>query len=85
MHTITLTLVKPKDRITDGYFFAVSSDTLIVTNNTGTKALELIIDGKDNNGYLCVCEDLDDFLDSINVIKEMIMSGDNPLSYLPFN
>lgn len=71
---IELETVSPKY-----YYFAVSSDTLLIVDCPTTRIIESIIRGVDNNAFVCVCEELDEFLDYISLIKECIERGDNPI------
>jgi hypothetical protein len=69
------------------YYLAVSSDKLLVLkrkNDTYNdyELVEYIIEGKCNNGTLFSCPDEDTFLDAIIVIKDMILSGLDPLKNL---
>lgn len=68
------------------YFLAVSSDKLLVLqkmdNYNNYELVEYIVEGKDNNGTLFSCPDEDSFLDAIIVIKNMLLSGINPLEHL---
>lgn len=71
------------------YFLAVSSDKLLVLqrldNYDDYELVEYIVEGKDNNGTLFSCPDEDSFLDAIIVIKDMLLSGLNPLKHLDVN
>jgi hypothetical protein len=67
------------------YLLAVSSDKLIILEkieNDDYMLVEAIVDGKDNDGTLFSCPDEDSFLDAIIVIKDMLLSGLNPLKHL---
>lgn len=87
-------LIKPctfteQDDTTYKYFLAVSSDKLLVLqrmdNYNDYELVEYIIEGKCNNGTLFSCPDEDSFLDAIIVIKDMILSGLDPLKHLDIN
>lgn len=71
------------------YFLAVSSDKLLVLqrldNYDDYELVEYIVEGVDNNGTLFSCPDEDSFLDAIIVIKDMLLSGINPLKHLDVN
>lgn len=71
------------------YFLAVSSDKLLVLqrldNYDDYELVEYIVEGVDNNGTLFSCPDEDSFLDAIIVIKDMLLSGLNPLKHLDVN
>jgi hypothetical protein len=75
-----------QDDVAYNYFLAVSSDKLLVLqrmdNYNDYELVECIVDGKDNNGTLFSCPDEDSFLDAIVVIKDMLLSGLNPLKNL---
>ena len=84
-------LIKPctfteQDDTAYKYFLAVSSDKLLVLqkmdNYNDYELVEYIIEGKCNNGTLFSCPDEDSFLDAIIVIKDMILSGLDPLKNL---
>jgi len=86
-----ITLLKPctftpEDDCAYKYFLAVSSDKLLVLqrmdNYNDYELVEYIVEGKCNNGTLFSCPDEDTFLDAIIVIKNMILSGLNPLKHL---
>jgi hypothetical protein len=61
------------------YYFAVSSDTLLIVDYPTTRIIESIIRGVDDNAFVCVCEELNEFLDYISLIKKCIERGDNPI------
>lgn len=74
-----------QDDIAYNYFLAVSSDKLLVLQRmegNDYELVEYIVEGKDNNGTLFSCPDEDSFLDAIVVIKNMLLSGLNPLEHL---
>lgn len=69
------------------YYLAVSSDKLLVLqrmNDTYNdyELVEYIVEGKCNNGTLSSCPDEDSLLDSIIVIKDLLLSGLNPLEHI---
>ena len=61
------------------YYFAVSSDSLLIVDCPTTCIIESIIRGMDDNAFVCVCEDLNEFLDYISLIKQCIERGGNPI------
>jgi len=63
----------------DKYVLAVSTDSLLIMSQKVDKIVEMIVDGKDDDAYLCSTDDLDCFLDAINIIKADIASGLNPI------
>jgi hypothetical protein len=64
------------------YLLAVSTDTLIVISKDQQEFIDTIIEGTDRNGYVVLCDNEDSFLDAISIIKEDIISGNNPLEIL---
>jgi hypothetical protein len=64
------------------YLLAVSTDTLLVISKDQQERIDTIIEGIDINGYVLSCPDEDSFLDAISIIKEDIISGNNPLELL---
>ena len=75
--------VKPGRHIDDSYhlYLGLSSDTLVVLDREWD-ILESIIDGKDSKGLVVSAETEDDFLDGINLFKNAINSGINPMCFL---
>ena len=63
------------------YYLAISSDSLAVFHNK-TEFEKFIIEGKDNNAYLCACTDINHFLDIIDIVSDMINNNINPINYL---
>lgn len=64
------------------YLLAVSSDSLYVISPDKKMIIEIIVEGKDNNGCLCAADSEDDFLDAILLIKKDILAGLNPLCWI---
>lgn len=64
------------------YLLAVSTDTLLVISKDQQERIETIIEGVDKNGYVVLCDNEDSFLDAIIILKEDIISGNNPLEHL---
>lgn len=68
------------------YFLAVSSDKLLVLQRMDSyddyELVEYIVEGKDNKGTLLSCPDEDSFLDSITVIKDLLLLELNPLEHI---
>ena len=61
------------------YFIAVSTDTLAVLNSK-IELEKVIIQGKDNDAFICACTDINHFLDSLAILEEMIINRINPLN-----
>lgn len=60
------------------YLLAVSTDSLYVIS-PDRQLVETIIKGVDNKGYVVSAEDEDVFLESISLIKQCILNGQNPI------
>ena len=52
------------------YMLAVSTDTLAVLNSK-LKLEKIIIQGNDNNFFVCVCNDINHFLDSLTLLENL--------------
>jgi hypothetical protein len=67
----------------DTYEFriGVSEDTLVVLNNKN-EAIKKIIWGHDLVVRILVCDDLDLFLDTINLFTNLIKTGKSPEQWL---
>ena len=63
------------------YLIAVSTDTLAVVNSK-IELEKVIIQGKDNNAFLCTCTDINHFLDCLAILEELIINKKNTLSVL---
>lgn len=61
-------------------YIGFSSDTLFIIDETKIYAVEWIIVGNDDDGYLAKAYSEDDFLDGIIMIKQAIRLGINPLT-----
>ena len=59
-------------------YLCISSDSLLIIDKE-LDLVEWIIQGHDNNGVYMSAETEDDFLDAIIVLKNVILSGCNPL------
>lgn len=68
----------------DKYFLGVSTNQLVVISPDKKRILEVIVDGTDNDAFLCSCNDLDNFLDNINLLKADIIARRNPIYRLSF-
>lgn len=64
------------------YLLVVSSDSLYILSPDKKTIVEIIIEGKDNDGYVCASDNEDDFLDAIIDIKRDILAGLNPLRWI---
>ena len=76
----TKTMESPQvDNVGYNYLLAVSSDSLHVINQERTKIVETIVNGSSNEAILGAFTTEDDFLDAINLIKDCLLDGLNPL------
>lgn len=86
MNTAIITpKIKPIEAGVDSsysYLLAVSSDSLYVLSPDKKEIIETIVDGTDDDGYICAADSENDFLDGIIQIKSDILSGLNPLDWL---
>ena len=75
-------LVLPLEQ-TDSYslYIAISSDTLLIIDKQ-LNLVESIIHGDDVDGVYVSCDNQNDFLDAIILLKKIILSGNNPLDYI---
>lgn len=67
------------DNVGYNYLLAVTSDGLYVLDREGTKIVETIVNGSSKEGILGEFTTEDDFLDAINLIKDCLLDGLNPL------
>ena len=67
------------DNVGYNYLLAVSSDGLYVLNQEGTKIVETIVNGSSKEAILGEFTTENDFLDAINLIKDCLLDGLNPL------
>ena len=67
-------------RLPEGYktLIGVSSDSLLIVNLDMSRIIEWIIKGDNNDGVVIMAETLDEFLDTISLLKEIIVSKKNP-------
>lgn len=84
MTTITekLTLVSTytyNDSFKD--YISISSDSLLIIDKD-LELVEWIIQGQDNKGVYMSADNEDDFLDAIIILKNIILSGDNPFDHI---
>ena len=63
------------------YLLAVSTDSLAVVNSK-LELEKIIIQGKDNNAFVCTCNDINHFLDCLAIIEELLINKKNALSVL---
>ena len=61
------------------YLLAVSTDTLVVINSK-IEIEKVIIQGNDNDAYLCGCRDINHFLDALASLEELINNRINPIN-----
>ena len=53
------------------YLLAVSTDTLAVINSK-LELEKIIIQGNDNDAFVCACDDINHFLDSLTLLEDLI-------------
>ena len=80
---VQLKILKSLEEVTESelntyyeYMLAVSTDTLAVI----TSKLELekiIIQGNDNDAFVCACDDINHFLDSLTLLENLINNKKN--------
>ena len=61
------------------YLLAVSTDTLAVINSK-LELEKIIIQGNDNDAFLCACTDINHFLDCLTMLEDMINKRNNTLN-----
>ena len=81
LKTCNLTLATEGNDGAYEYLLAFSSDSLIVLDNN-RECVEWIVEGNDVKGIVACADSEDNFLDAILTIKNMILSGFNPVSIL---
>lgn len=64
------------------YLAAVSSDSLYIVNKGKNRIIETIVEGKDNDAYLCAFDSEDCLLDYILIWKDELSRGINPTTRL---
>ena len=64
-------------------YIAISSDTLLIINKQ-LELVEWIIEGNDTNGIYLAADTEDDFLDALSLFKHLILTGNNPKTYINF-
>ena len=81
---LQLTILADLEEVTEAtleneyeYLIAVSTDSLAVLNSK-IELEKIIIQGKDNDAFLCACTDINHFLDCLTKLEEMI-NNDNKL------
>ena len=77
-----LTKVRPNTQY-DSFkdYIVISSDTLLIIDED-LELVEWIIEGDDTDGIYLSSDNSNDFLDAIIVLKEIILSGNNPITYI---
>ena len=85
---LQLTILADLEEVTEAaleneyeYLIAVSTDSLAVLNSK-IELEKIIIQGKDNNAFVCTCTDINHFLDCLAIIEELIINKKNALSVL---
>lgn len=85
---LQLTILADLEEVTEAaleneyeYLIAVSTDSLAVINSK-IELEKIIIQGKDNNAFVCACTDINHFLDCLAIIEELIINKKNALSVL---
>mgnify|MGYP003659344464 CR=1 FL=1 len=61
-------------------YIVISSDSLLVIDKD-LELVEWIIEGNSTDGIYMSADSLDDFLDAIIFLKDLILSGNNPLEW----
>ena len=87
LKALTLTRVQTQTQDnTQKYYLALSTDTLCTLSNNSSKweILETICQGNDTHAIICECDDLNEYLDSLNIIQNCIKSNNNPLELKGF-
>lgn len=84
MEIISTTLTESKQTSSEyEYYLAVSSDGLYVIDKQN-RLIQTIIEHKDKNAYVIACKDENHFLDTIDLLKEVIMDGYDALMFLAY-
>ena len=85
---LQLTILADLEEVTEAaleneyeYLIAVSTDSLAVVNSK-IELEKIIIQGKDNNAFVCACTDINHFLDCLAIIEELLINKKNALSVL---
>ena len=75
---VQLKILKSSEEITKSelnnyyeYFLAASTDTLAVINSK-LELEKIIIQGNDNDAFICACTDINHFLDSLTLLEALI-------------
>ena len=83
---IQLKILKSLEEVTESelnnyyeYLLAVSTDTLAVINSK-LELEKIIIQGNDNDAFLCACTDINHFLDCLTMLEDMINKRNNTLN-----
>ena len=83
---VQLKILKSLEEVTESelntyyeYMLAVSTDTLAVINSK-LELEKIIIQGNDNDAFLCACTDINHFLDCLTMLEDMINKRNNTLN-----
>ena len=83
---VQLKILKSLEEVTESelnnyyeYLLAVSTDTLAVINSK-LELEKIIIQGNDNDAFLCACTDINHFLDCLTMLEDMINKRNNTLN-----
>ena len=85
---LQLTILEDLEEVTEAaleneyeYLIAVSTDSLAVLNSK-IELEKFIIQGKDDNAFVCTCTDINHFLDCLAILEELIINKKNVLNFL---
>ena len=83
---VQLKILKSLEEVTESelntyyeYMLAVSTDTLAVINSK-LELEKIIIQGNDNDTFICACTDINHFLDCLTMLEDMINKRNNTLN-----
>lgn len=75
---VQLKILRSSEEVTESelnnyyeYLLAVSTDTLAVINSK-LELEKIIIQGNDNDAFVCACTDINHFLDSLTLLEDLI-------------
>ena len=75
---VQLKILRSSEEVTESelnnyyeYLLAASTDTLAVINSK-LELEKIIIQGNDNDAFVCACDDINHFLDSLTLLEDLI-------------
>ena len=75
---VQLKILRSSEEVTESelnnyyeYLLAASTDTLAVINSK-LELEKIIIQGNDNDAFICACDDINHFLDSLTLLEDLI-------------